>query len=251
MNPVAQALTGWTLEEAVGSPPGGRLQDRQRGEPSDGREPHRPCPAGGRGRRPDEPQPADRQGRHGAAHRRQCRPDPQRGERMSPGSSWSSGTSPNAGGTSRRRTRPSATPRRSWPRSGAVPGPRPGPAGQDGQHRLLPGVPRVGRKARRPRSSTNSATASGTSPPCGRCWRRGPAEEIAVHDFEVEHDFPEIGPRSMRAQRPPRSRPRARTRSPHPPGHRGHHRTTGGRTPLCGTPNSGSGGCSRRPRTAS
>ena len=42
-----------------------------------------------------------------------------------------------------------------------------------------------------------------------------------------------------------------RTPESDPPGHRGRHRAEDGRTPPFRTPNSASGGCSRRPRTAS
>ena len=61
---------------------------------------------------------------------------------------------------------------------------------------------------------------------------------IAVHDFEVEHDFPTIGPQEHAAQRPSLPAGR-RTPEPGPPGHRGRHRTeevgrrpSGLRTPV-------------------
>ena len=59
------------------------------------------------------------------------------------------------------------------------------------------------KRKRKAASSTTWATASGTSPACGRCWRKSCPTAIPFHDFEVEHDFPAIGTKDHAAQRPP------------------------------------------------
>ena len=46
-------------------------------------------------------------------------------------------------------------------------------------------------------SSTTSATASGTSRPSGPCWRKSSPRTAHFDDFEVEHDFEAIGPKTM------------------------------------------------------
>ena len=120
MNGVAESLTGWPPGRGRGAAAARGLPHRQRAHPPAGREPGPARPAGGGGRRAGEPHRPHRQGRDGAAHRRQRRPDPGRAGARRAGPSWSSGTSPSAGGPSRSsaerggadatssRTRPSA-----------------------------------------------------------------------------------------------------------------------------------------------
>ena len=94
-----------------------------------------------------------------------------------------------------------------------------------------PTPPSIGRSTprrtrRRAASSTTSATASGTSPRCGRCWRnrsprRSPSTTSRLsttsRDRSPEHD-PQRPPLPAGGQEP----------EPHPPGHRGRHRTQAG-----------------------
>ena len=113
LNPAAQSLTGWTQAEAAGVPLEAvfRIINEESRKPVEN--PAARALREGVGRRAGQPQPAHRQGRDGAAHRRQRRPDPQRGGRRRRGRPGLPGHAPNAGGTSGRRRRPSPTPRRS------------------------------------------------------------------------------------------------------------------------------------------
>ena len=79
LNAVAEALTGWTKDEATGQPLDAvfRIVNEETRQPVEN--PATQGVAGGRHRRAGEPHRPDRQGRHGAAHRRQCRPDPVQG----------------------------------------------------------------------------------------------------------------------------------------------------------------------------
>ena len=62
---------------------------------------------------------------------------------------------------------------------------------------VLRDLPGRAARDRRIGSSTTSATASGTSPPSGRCSRKSSLRTAPFDDFEVEHDFETIGPRTM------------------------------------------------------
>ena len=93
LNPVAEAMTGWTHGRSSGATAAERVSDRQRRHATSRRKPHREGACQRPRRRARESHRADRSRRHRALDRGQRRADPRRQTARSSAPSWSFMTS--------------------------------------------------------------------------------------------------------------------------------------------------------------